>query len=216
MITGLRRSHLNDKAGLGNKMNMSKPILIFVVVVTLMSSIRGWKSAYPGSVSSAANEETESSPFQLAVVPTTSYDEPIGRHIAMAKSSPGAFYVILTNTSKKPQAAFEGWNSWGYQAISFEIRSAGGLKATITRKEQRFDKNFPSTFIIPPGESMVYPISLDAGWKALPSLPIADQTPMAIVLKAIYRVDPTPAAIKGTVWTGRVESKEYHFELRHW
>lgn len=155
------------------------------------------------------------SPFLISVVPTRSFHEPLGRGIAMAKKSPGFFYVVLTNVSEDPQEAFESWNSWGYQAISFEVQTADGHTVAISKKPPALRANFPSTFIIPPGEHMVYPISLDEQWDVIPMLPMADQTPIKISIKAIYEVNPTPEAAEEKVWTGRTESKTYDFNFRH-
>jgi len=74
--------------------------------------------------------------------------------------------------------------------------------------------NFPSTFGIPPGEHMVYSISLNERWKAVPPLPTADETPIPITIIAIYEVSPSPEASKEKVWTGRLESSSYHFKFR--
>ncbi len=153
-------------------------------------------------------------PLSVSVVPTKSFEEPYGRGISMAKKSPGDFYVILTNISKDPQAAFEDWNSWGCQAVSFRIETPDGHKFTVSRKPQLFTKNYPSTFGIPPGEHMVYPISLDDEWETTPAIPMTVETP--ITLTAIYEVRPTPESAKEKVWTGHLESGAYHFKLRQW
>jgi hypothetical protein len=134
----------------------------------------------------------------------------------MAKKSPDAFYVVLTNTSGEPQAVFETWNSWGYQSVSLEVETADGHKFAISKKPQKFTVNFPSTFVIPPGEEMVYPISLDDKWAAVPPLPMADETPIPITIRAIYEVGPSPETSKEKVWVGRLESSSYHFKFRHW
>jgi hypothetical protein len=55
--------------------------------------------------------DTPKGPFSLAVVPTGSHSE--GGSITMAQNKPRDFYVVLTNASKEPQAAWENWNSWG-------------------------------------------------------------------------------------------------------
>jgi hypothetical protein len=168
-------------------------------------------------LSASSNQTVGQSPFLVSVVPTRSLHEPLGRSIAMAKKSPGFFYVVLTNVSKEPQAAFQSWNSWGYQAVSFEAQTADGHTVAIAKKPpQGFTRNFPSTFVIPPGEHMVYPISLGEEWDAVPTLPIADATPIKISIKAVYEVEPTPEAAKQKVWTGRTESKSYNFYFRHW
>jgi hypothetical protein len=85
-----------------------------------------------------ANQKPAQLPFAISIVPTSSNVEPYGRGIAMAKKSPDAFYVILTNTSKEPQLVFEPWNSWGYRAVSFEVETADGHKFAISKKPQKF------------------------------------------------------------------------------
>jgi hypothetical protein len=134
----------------------------------------------------------------------------------MAKNTIDSFYVILTNISNEAHAAFEPWNSWGYYAVSFEVQTVDGHIVAITKKPQGFTMNTPNTFIVPPGESMVYPIRLDNKWNADPRLPIADATPIAVTVKAIYEVKPTPESTEQKVWTGQVESRTYRFNFRHW
>jgi hypothetical protein len=90
-----------------------------------------------------------------------------------------------------------------------------GRIVVITKKPVGFTRNMPSTFVIPPGEQMVYPVRLDNEWDAVPPLPKADET-LAVTIKAIYEVKSTPESAEQKVWTGRAESKGYHFDLRHW
>ena len=63
---------------------------------------------------------------------------------------------------------------------------------------------------------MVYPILLDDQWDAVPGLPIADETPIPIMIRAIYQLDPTPEASAQNVRIGRLESSMYNFTFRHW
>lgn len=132
----------------------------------------------------------------------------------MAQNKPDEFYVVLTNISKKPQAVWESWNSWGYKNISFEFTIPDGRLFVVSEGPQDFTKNFPSTFLIESGEHQVYAIRLDQGWETHPSLPKTDEMP--ITLRAIYEVRPTREAAKYKVWTGRLESKKYNFALRQW
>jgi len=153
-------------------------------------------------------------PFSVSVVPSESFA--YGQWISMGKTSPVPFYVVLTNTTTEPQKVFESWNSWGYQAISFELVSESGQRVVISRKNQDFDKNFPSTFIVPPGEHRVYTIRLnDEDWKVAPELRFANAEPLSVNLKAIYQLAPTREAKRENVWVGRTESKSYHFQLEH-
>jgi hypothetical protein len=129
-------------------------------------------------------------------------------------------YLVLTNVSDTPQPVFEFWNSWGTNYISIEITTADGKKS-IAAYRGAFTVNYPSTFLILPGEHQIYPIRLDGWWAPQPELP--KQESMPVTLKAIYNLQPAnPDATKGTdewnktirsVWVGRIESKEYNVTL---
>ncbi len=151
-------------------------------------------------------------PFSLSTVPTNSSGD-VGS-ITMAQSRAREFFVVLTNVSKDPQPVWESWNSWGCQTISFELTTGDGRKFIVSKRQQGFTRNFPSTFLIQPGEHQVYAIRLDKEWETRPALPKADEMP--ITLKAIYEVPSTPEATQYKVWTGRVESHSYRFVLRQW
>ena len=157
------------------------------------------------------SNQAPKSPLAVSVVPTKNFGE--RGVIAMASKGADAFYLVLTNVSNEPQPVWEYWNSWGYQTISFEL-TTNDVKFVISRKPEIFTRNFPSTFLIQPGEHQVYAIRLDKSWEARPSLPWADE--LAITLKAIYQVSPTREAAELKVWTGRIESKTYNFTLRQW
>jgi hypothetical protein len=152
-------------------------------------------------------QETSWSPFSLSIVPG------IGG-ITMAKNKPREFYVVITNVSGGPQSIWQYWNSWGYQAISFELTMADGKKFALSKKQEEFTRNFPSTFVVEPGEHQVYPIKLDEWWETHPALLKTDEMP--ITLKAVYEVSMTPEASQYKVWTGRLESRSYNFSLRQW
>ena len=124
------------------------------------------------------------------------------------------FYVLLSNVFKRPQTVSEDWNSWGYQAISFELTTADGKKHVVSKRQQIFTENFPSTVVIEPGEHQVYVIHFDEWWEIHPPIPKTDE--MSITLKAIYEVSPTPESAQYKVWTGRLESHDYKFFLRQW
>jgi hypothetical protein len=148
------------------------------------------------------------SPFSLSIVPGRSGD------ITMAKKHPNDFYVVLTNVSGLPQPVWESWNSWGYQAISFELTTPDGKKSVASMKQHDFTVNFPSMLLVESGEHQVYAIELDESWETNPTLPKRDEMP--ITLKAIYEIAETPQAVQNHVWVGRVESRRYNFTLRQW
>ena len=134
----------------------------------------------------------------------------------MGANTIDTFYVLLTNVSSQAQAVFRTSNSWGYYVVSFELRTSDGRNVALSRRPTVFTKNNPSTFVIPPNEQMVYPIKLDDEWLAASPVPIADEEPVDVTSKAIYEIGPTPESARQNVWTGRVESAEYHFKFRHW
>ncbi len=158
----------------------------------------------------SANQDA-GQPFTLSVVPSRSSAQ--GGTITIADDKPDEFYVVLSNTSKDAQRVFESWNSWGYQTVSFEFVTPDGKKTVVSKRPQDFTRNFPSTFLIPPGEHQVYAIRLDKWWEARPILTARAET--QITLKAIYQVSATPESTKEKVWTGRVESKAYNLVLKY-
>jgi hypothetical protein len=121
---------------------------------------------------------------------------------------------FFSNVSKQPQTVWEDWNSWGYQAISFELNTADAKKHVVSKRQQEFTINFPSTVVIEPGEHQVYVIHFDEWWEIHPLIPKTDE--MSITLKAIYEVSPTSESTQYKVWTGRLESHDYKFLLRQW
>ena len=174
-----------------------------------------------GSTGSCANngnpkEVQKTAPSPLAVSMVPSWSTSSGRGISMAGNTLNTFYVLLTNISTQSQAVFITSNSWGYYAVSFELRTSDGRVVAITKKPTGFTKNTPSVFVIPPNEQMVYPIKLDDEWEAASPLPIADEESADIGFKAIYEVKPTPESASQKVWTERIESPEYHLKFRHW
>ncbi|HEY2499712.1 MAG TPA: hypothetical protein VGK24_21845 [Candidatus Angelobacter sp.] len=161
---------------------------------------------------STPQAEITKSPFSIAVVSTQSFEHE--GTIAMAHNKARDFYVVITNTSTKPQQVFESWNSWGYQTISFSMTAVDGKQTVISKRQQDFVRNFPSTFVIQPGEHQVVPIRFDEQWEVDPKLQKLNE--MSITLKAIYEVSPTPEAARLGVWVGHLESREYKLVLRQW
>src|SRR6266404_8394777 len=123
--------------------------------------------------------QTQKAPFTLSIVPTRSTSD--SRVITIASQKPDDFYVVLTNISNEPQSVWETWNSWGSQTISFEFTFGNNPPILVVRGPGDFTRNFPSTFLIPPGEHKVYPIRLDKWWDVR-SIP--KSTEMLVSLKA--------------------------------
>ncbi len=184
------------------------------MIVVVLACVLSGAGLHGNNGSKIDPQKPEKLPFAVSVVPARSASS--GRGISMAANTLDTFYVLLTNVSAQGQTVFETSNSWGYYAVLFELRTGDGRVVAITKKQTGFTRNVPSTFWIPPGEQMVYPIKLDGEWVAGARLPIADEEPVDVTLKAIYEVKATPEATRQNVWTGRIESTEYHFKFRHW
>lgn len=181
-------------------------LLVSVLVLIIIASSIGLSVAGCGGGASVTQAQNlAQAPFSLSIVS--------GRRdgITMAKNGARAFYVVLTNISHEPQPVWEYWNSWGFQAISFELTTSDGKKFVLRTKDRDFDKNFPSTFVVDPGEHQVFPILFDDSWAVEPALAVKHE--MLITLKAIYSVGANPDSAKFHVWTGRVDSHAYSFTL---
>jgi hypothetical protein len=157
----------------------------------------------------ASRVDDAKAPFRLTIVPSTSSSQ--GRSIAIAEKQPREFYVVLTNVSTESQPVWEYWNSWGYQTISLEFTTSDGRKIVVSKRPQDFTKNFPSTFLILPGEHQVYPIRLNKEWDTGPKLSEAAET--VVTVKAIYEVSSSSESRRYNVWSGRAESGSYTFTL---
>ena len=144
-------------------------------------------------------------PFTVTIVPSSSSTD--SRWIVIRENAPKEFYVVLTNTSSQPQSVFEWWNSWGYQTISFEFTTADNLRIFVSKREQDFTKNYPSTFLIPPNEHQIYPIQLNKEWEGVSE--VSKLANPSVTVKAIYQVGPCPESAQYGVWAGRVESERY-------
>jgi hypothetical protein len=184
-------------------------------VAVILAGFAIWSTALLANTDeSKAVHKADPSPFAVSIVPSWSGSS--GRGISMATNTLDTFYVILTNVSKRGQAVFNPSNSWGYYAVSFRLRTSDGHIVAIRKKQTGFTRNLLSTFLIPPGEQVVYPIKLDEQWEAEPQAPIANMAPINIRVMAIYEIASTPESMQKSVWTGRVESAEYQFQFRHW
>ena len=128
--------------------NMKKVFLALCIVLVLIAACNTQKEA----ASPKAEPSVQKSPLFLSVVPETSHGEPFGSTIEMAHGKPRDFFVVLTNVSAERQAVWEYWNSWGYQTVSFELTTEDGKKFVVSRRQEEFTRNFPSTFLIERGE----------------------------------------------------------------
>jgi hypothetical protein len=109
--------------------------------------------------------------------------------------------VALLNTGETPLRVFRAGNSWGDDALSFEV-SDGVRIVQITRVPQVYTRNVPSTAEIAPAERHLLPYDLaDGGWTGGTELIVAGSA-----LTAIYVVEESPEASEQGAWTGRCAS----------
>lgn len=153
------------------------------------------------------------SPFRVAFVPQRRLKDGVS-WVEWGNGVKISGYVVLTNLSEKPQHVSETWNSWGYQAVSFELTLPDGAVKKATLKSQRFTKNFASTFIIPPGEHQVFPIKLDGRWDGKAAFAGRGQT--KVKLRAVYELSKTDDSKRIGVSTSRAESEQFEVTLSHW
>ncbi|MEO6846616.1 MAG: hypothetical protein ABI443_04355 [Chthoniobacterales bacterium] len=154
-------------------------------------------------------EAGEPSPFTIEIVPSGG-----GKTIQIENENAAEFYVVLTNISKKSQNVWEYWNSWGYYNLSFKFTLKDGKSFKIVRRPHSFRRNFPSVYLIPPGEHQVYAIRLDKEWEITPEFSLKGETPVTFkVIYDTYEIPVEPEMLKYNIWMGRLESKEYQLDL---
>ncbi|MCB1086592.1 MAG: hypothetical protein KDM63_06075 [Verrucomicrobiae bacterium] len=140
-------------------------------------------------------------PFSVHLSPNKS-------HISVG-DDPRSFFVIFRNISTVEQKVFEQWNSWGYRNISFEI-SEGKRRYNLILKPQSFTRNFPSIYLVPPGENMVFRFTFDSNWENLPELPNGETE---VSINVIYKCTASDESKKQGVWAGKIRSDEYKQKL---
>lgn len=146
--------------------------------------------------------DPENDEFDVLLVPN--------REAISCFHEPSQFYVILKNKSDEPKRLFEFWNSFGYQNISFYFHMADGVHV-VTRKDQDFTRNFPSTYEVPAGEAMVFPMTFDEWWHELPNIAEGESK---VKVQVVYKCDPDFDAKDAKAWTGIAASKVY--EVNFW
>jgi hypothetical protein len=166
---------------MGNK--IKKTICAYTFGIICISSVIGVligcdRQTHSGPVVVQERPLASGSPFVLTITAGSS-------GITLAKRTPHDaelprrdFYVLLSNVSQQPQTVWQEWNSWGYQAISFELTTADGRNHVVSKRQQGFTMNGPTTDAIEPGEAQVYVVHLDEFWEIQPPIPKTDEMPI--------------------------------------
>ncbi len=114
-------------------------------------------------------------------------------------------HAIIENTSDRPQDHFEEWNSWGYGNLAIKWTDSTGKTGTVTRILKGWDRNFPSTVTLQPGEALVREITFDPkDWQGWPEVPGGSR----LKLQVTYESSSEP---RSSGWAGKVSSKERTF-----
>jgi hypothetical protein len=127
------------------------------------------------------------------------------------------FHVLITNISQKPQRIWEGWNSWGWYNLSFEVTdSSGGLLYKLEHKKRKWTVNFPSIVSINPGEQFIIDVYLNKEDWLLPFLKDKKGGDFELNIQAIYEIPENIDAKRMGIWTGKVKSQVEKCTLRYW
>jgi hypothetical protein len=119
------------------------------------------------------------------------------------------FYVVLTNISTKAIPIYEDWSSWGSDSLTLEGVGIDGKVYVLKKLVRFFTRNFPATFIIPPGGHYVFTVHFDKEhWSGLEQF-----NQNHLWMKAIFSERHSPG--RDQVWQGRVESKPRLFGIFH-
>ncbi len=116
------------------------------------------------------------------------------------------FMITVFNGTKKPVALLDERNSWGYEMVSFELKSPAGAVTKITRKQRAWDKNFPTPVIVQSVDMIHREIGLgDGTWQGLPA-GIAGQK-HGWQVRALLTLKSDRALAEHGIWTGSIASK---------
>jgi hypothetical protein len=151
--------------------------------------------------------------LSVGIVPTSSHHK-YGKAIELywLKSH---FYVVITNISNQGLNIWKEWSSWGWDNLSFALKSADDKSMIITRNMKRaWTKNYPDTFHLRPGEKYVLEVNFFNGtWISNGEKIDAVNWPKAGKLTAIYQIKSDDKTKELRVWTGRVNSTEKKYDF---
>ena len=121
------------------------------------------------------------------------------------------FHVVLRNISDKPRNIWQGDNSWGYYALSFELTDESGKSWVAKKFLTGFDQNGPMFWTLRPNEALVIDVCFTddqkSDWQKWNGSP-HNQT---VSMRAIFDVKEDRLSEKYSVWTGRVVSESNKF-----
>ena len=207
-LTGMRFT-LTNAARRGD-FRRGYAVMWWALLLGLLASplVRGQR-AIPSSPSTAGAAE--------ALAPTLII---IPAHYASDASSTDAlytrFHVLFYNPSDKSLRLFDERYSWGYFGLSFTVTYPDGRVEHVKKKGRGWDKNVPFSWTIEPKGYYVFDVFFDPGiWTDSVLLEKSGSESRKCRLQAIYSIEPSPEAVKGSqwggpegVWTGTIRSEE--------
>ena len=115
----------------------------------------------------------------------------------------GAGWVVLTNEGTGDVRVWHIGNTWGDEALSFEIADDGST-VRVEREPQVYTVNLPESFELKPGARYPMPFDLlDGTWKLDA---IGRPLPPRLEVAAVYDVPRSPEAMANQAWVGRITS----------
>lgn len=123
--------------------------------------------------------------------------------------------LTLVNSSPRPVRYWRAENSWGWFAVSIELRAENEPLSHVVRRAQRdWTRNPPHFHTLAPGERDERELDLHDGWWDLPS-GLEQLRDRVIEVRSAFHVAPSPETSKygvfvGTVLSDVVQSKPPH------
>jgi hypothetical protein len=82
--------------------------------------------------------------------------------LTLRTARPPAGSVIVQNHLRSEVRIWDRGNTWGDDALSFEV-TAAGESAIVTKRLQRYTRNVPSSVVVAPGMQHEIPFDLGDG-----------------------------------------------------
>lgn len=149
-------------------------------------------------------------PLSVRIVPTD-FKEERGRSINLGYDT-AHFHVVLTNISDKPLRLCNDTCSWGYFALSFEVKDESGKTTKVTKQGMPWSTLFAHYLTVPPGDHMVREVSFSKDeWENF-VLPEKGKS-VDVQMRAVFEIKPDDETKKKDVWTGKVVSPEETYTI---
>lgn len=142
-------------------------------------------------------------------------DEPRGPIRMTLRIRRRRLVLTLVNSSSRPVRYWRAENSWGWFAVSIELRAGTEPRPRVVRRTQRdWTRNVPHFHTLAPGERDERELDLhDGWWDPPPSLELLRDS--VIEVRAVLHVGPSPEASKYGVFVGTVVSDSVQSQPPH-